>query len=93
MKFIKKATDEVFSGDHVVGKWADGSDKTVEELYKIGPNVDYSIYSNPNGARNAEIFDLTCRLLVSFASAGIKPNPRDCVEIAKLTYKLKDTEI
>jgi hypothetical protein len=93
MKFIKKGTDELFSGDHVVGRWADGSDKTVQELHNINPGGEYLLYSNPNGARNAEIFDLTCRLLVSFASAGVKPDPYDCVEIAKLTYHLKDTAI
>lgn len=88
--YIEKSTGNQLAGDHVLGKWGDGSEKTVEEVYKLNPEKEFMLQFNHGAARKAEIFELACRLMVGHAQAGIKPNPSDALEVAKEAYNLKD---
>lgn len=82
--------DKVFTEDFVIGKWADGSPLTVGEAVKTGKTSEYVLVSDLKAVRVTEIFDLATRFMVAYASAGIRPNAKDCFEDAAIAYSIKD---
>ena len=89
---LKEDPNKVFTEDYVIGRWADGSDMTIEEAFKTkhSDSSQYLLVSDFKGARVAEIFDLATKFALAFASAGIKPNVKDCFETAAEMYLTKD---
>ena len=83
---------QIFFGDTTIGKWADGSALTIEEavIAKHPLGEDYVLVSDLKAIRVVEIFDLATRFMVAYASAGIRPNAKDCFEDAALAYTIKD---
>lgn len=82
--------NKILTEDFVVGKWADGSDKTVREAVEVSKSIEYVEIPAISSGRVAEIFDLACRIMVGHAQAGIKPSAKDAFEVASLAYEIKD---
>lgn len=88
--FVEKLTNKMVDGSEIIGKWPDGSEKTVAESIKVDKDSPYLQVSDMTVVRKSEVFELACRILVGQAQAGIKPMPEDAVEAAKKMYHLKE---
>jgi hypothetical protein len=87
--FVHKTTNEKVEGHTVIGKWADGSTKTVEEDFRVNIKSEYAKI-DANEVGNAIVFDLACKMLIAQAQSGVRPNPVDCMNAAKEMYNLKN---
>lgn len=87
---VEKLTNKMVNGSDIIGKWPDGSDKTIAESVKVDKDSPYIVVSDMTVVKKSEVFELACRILVGQAQAGIKPMPEDAVEAAKKMYHLKE---
>ena len=89
MKLKHLATGIIYNDTDYFDEWPDRSKRTAIENYKLYP-IGWQAIEETSPSSKAEIYDLACRIALSFAQAGINFDPKTCIDKAKELYKLKE---